>query len=47
MVYFFSDKKNKNITYRFTFNNKKDLIKFQSSIEKDDKIIHIRAEMQS
>ena len=46
MVYFFSDKKNKNITYRFIFKSKEDLMKFKNSIEKDERIINIRAEMQ-
>ena len=47
MVYFFSDKKNKNITYRFIFKSKEDLMELQNSIEKDERIINIRAEMQS
>ena len=46
MVYFYHDKKNQSITYRFVFKTKEDLIKLQDSVENNKSIMNIRAEMQ-
>ena len=46
MVYFYHDKKNQSITYRFVFKTKEDLIKLQDSVKNNKSIMNIRAEMQ-
>ena len=47
LINFFIDKKNENYSYRLVFKNKKDLIDFENSIRDDERIINIKADMQS
>ena len=47
LINFFIDKKNENYSYRLVFKNKKDLIDFDNSIRDDERIINIKADMQS
>ena len=47
LINFFIDKKNGNYSYRLVFKNKKDLTDFDNSIRDDERIINIKADMQS
>ena len=47
LINFFIDKKNENYSYRLVFKNKKDLTDFDNSIRDDERIINIKADMQS
>jgi hypothetical protein len=47
LINFFIDKENGNYSYRLVFKNKRDLIDFDNSIRDDERIINIKADMQS
>ena len=47
LIHFYMDKKNKIYTYRLVFSSREDLIGFQHSIKDDNRIITVRADMQS
>ena len=47
LIHFYIDKKNKVYSYRLVFKNRDDLISFQQSMQDDNRIISVRADMQS
>jgi len=47
LIHFFIDKKNKVYSYRMVFRDREDLISFQNSIKDDNRIVSVRADMQS
>jgi len=47
IINFYFDKKNNNYSYRIVFKTKKDLMEFTEKAKKQDKIINIRADIQS
>lgn len=47
IINFYFDKQNNNYSYRIVFKTKKDLMEFTEKAKKQDKIINIRADIQS
>ena len=47
LIHFYMDKKNKVYSYRLVFSSREDLISFQHSIKDDNRIVSVRADMQS
>ncbi len=47
VINFYFDKKNNNYSYRIVFKSKKELVEFTEKIKKQEKILNIRADIQS
>ena len=47
LINFFLDEKKKIYSYRLVFKNRNELIAFESSIKKDNRLISVRVDMQS
>lgn len=47
VINFYFDKKNNNYSYRIVFKSKKELVEFTEKVKKQEKILNIRADIQS